>query len=152
MKTMHLRTLRYFVLIILLGLPIAACTHIQLIAPYDERIEKGITELQKNTTEFFVEIERKDGSDTEDYKNYIEFYDDTKVATRSLLIRAGAVAYNETTEAQIKKLMDKYKKLEKQHTEVGLSAHTVPLLEASFDQCFRAILILEVAKEELADN
>ena len=74
---------------------IASCTHIQLIAPYDERIENGVTELQKNTTEFFVAIERNGGSDIADYNNHTKFYDDSKVSAISILIRAGATAKNE---------------------------------------------------------
>ncbi|MBT9166876.1 MAG: hypothetical protein DDT19_00200 [Syntrophomonadaceae bacterium] len=53
---------------VLFVLILVACGHIQLIAPYDERIENGVTELQKNTTAFFVKIERQGGSDKDDYK------------------------------------------------------------------------------------
>ena len=131
---------------------LTSCASIQLIAPYDERIENGITELQKNTTAFFVKIERQRGSDNNDYTNHIEFYDNSKVAMKSLLIRAGATAQNEKTEDQILLLMEKYESLEKQHKTTGLTPYTIPSLEASFDQIFRAILTLEVAKKELNEE
>lgn len=131
---------------------LVACGHIQLIAPYDERIENGITELQKNTTAFFVKIERQGGSDKDDYKNHVKFYDDSKVSTKSLLIRAGAAAQNEKTQGQINLLMEKYKSLEEQHKTVGLTPYTIPSLESSFDQIFRYILILEIGKKELSEK
>jgi hypothetical protein len=133
-------------------LTIASCVHVQLIAPYDERIEKGVTELQKDTTEFFVKIERNGGSDKVDYKNHTKFYDDSKVSTKGLLIRAEATAQNEKTQGQIILLMEKYKSLEEQHKTVGLTLHTILSLESSFDQIFRAILTLEVAKKELTEK
>jgi len=137
---------------VLLILTLLSCAPIQLIAPYDERIENGIKELQKNTTEFFVKIERQGGSNKNDYKNHVKFYDNSKVSTKSLLIRAGATAQNEKTEGQITSLMDKYKSLEEQHKKIGLTLNTIPSLESSFDQIFRAILTLEVAKKELIDK
>lgn len=152
MKSRQLRKFGVLVLLIFFVLTIAACAHIQLIAPYDERIDKGITELQKNTTEFFVGVERKGSSDKNDYKNYVKFYDDSKVASKSLLIRAGAIAQNKKTEQQIKILIEKYKTLEEQHKTIGLSSQTIPPLESSFDQIFHAILTLEVAKKEPTDK
>lgn len=137
---------------VLFVLTLASCAHIQLIAPYDERIENGVTELQKNTTAFFVKIERQGGSDKNDYKNHIKFYDDSKVSTKSLLIRAGATAQNKMTEEQITLLMQKYKYLEEQHMTIGLTPYTISTLESSFDQIFRSILTLEVAKKELGEK
>jgi hypothetical protein len=99
-----------------------------------------------------VKIERKGGSDKNDYNNYTKFYDDSKISTKSLLIRAAAIAQNEKTEQQIKLLMEKYKSLEEQHKAIGLTPHTIPSLESSFDQIFRAILTLEVAKKELTEK
>ena len=148
MKKGQLANLQVCALAILCML-LGSCAHITLIAPYDERIEKGITELQKNTTTFFVKIERQGGSDKDDYKNYLDFYDKSKVATKSLLIRAGATARNEKTEGQIKALTEKYDSLENQHRTVGLTPYTIPITETSFDVIFRAILTLEVAKKDL---
>ena len=149
MKRRILSNLRVVSALMILCLILASCAHVTLIAPYDERIDKGISELQKNTTAFFVKIERQGGSDKEDYKHYIQFYDDSKVAVKSLLIRAGATAQNEKTEGQVKALMDKYNSLENQHMTVGLTSYTIPITETSFDLIFRAILALEVAKKDL---
>jgi hypothetical protein len=148
MKFRELLKLSVAAFSVLFVLILASCAPIQLIAPYDERIENGITELQKSTTTFFVKIERQGGSDKRDYKNYVKFYDDAKVSTKSLLIRAGATAQNKMTEEQISLLIKKYKSLEDQHKTIGISPYTIPVLESSFDQIFRTILTLEVAKKE----
>ena len=136
-------------LLTLVCMILASCAHVTLIASHDERIEKGITELQKETTTFFVNIERQGGSSKEDYSKYTDFYDKAKVATKSLFIRAGATAQNKLTEQQIKLLMEKYAKLEEQHKTTGLTPYTLAPLESSFDDIFRAILTLEVAKKDL---
>ena len=61
---------------------------IQLIAPYDQKIDDGITNLQKMTAEFLTKIDRQGGSTPEDYKNHTKFYDDARVALSSILVRA----------------------------------------------------------------
>ncbi len=149
MKVGRLSNLHLATFAILFSIILASCASVQLIAPYDERIEKGITELQKNTTTFFVKVERQGGSDINDYKNHTEFYDHSKVATKSLFIRAGATAQNKKTEEQILLLMQKFELLEREHKDSGLTPNTIPTLESSFDQLFRSILTLEVAKREL---
>jgi hypothetical protein len=116
----------------------------------DRSLPQGCDDkLQKNTTAFFVKIERQGGSDKEDYKNYTQFYDDSKVAVKSLLIRAGATGQNEKTEGQIKALLDKYNSLENQHRQFGLTPNIIPITETSFEVLFRAILTQEVAKKDL---
>lgn len=148
-KSLKLNVTAFSVFFVLI---LAACAPIQLIAPYDERIDNGVTELQKSTTTFFVKIERQKGSDKNDYQNHVKFYDESKVSTKSLLIRAGATAQNEKTEGQIDLLMQKYNKLEEQHKKFGLKIDTIPTLESSFNQIFRSILTLEVAKKELKEK
>lgn len=140
LSSLHITALAVFCIIF------ASCAHVTLIAPYDERIEKGITELQKDTTAFFVKIERQGGSNIEDYNKHTEFYDKAKVTVRSLMIRAGATSQNEITKQQIQILMEKYDTLENQHKTTGLTPHTIKPLETSFDVIFRTILTLEVAK------
>jgi hypothetical protein len=131
---------------------LASCAPVRLIAPYDERIEKGVTALQKDTTAFFTKIDRQGGSDQNDYKNHVAFYDKSRVGTKSLLIRAGAVPKNEQTEKQLEALMEKYRSMEEQHKTQGLSQSVIPSLESSFDQAFRAILTLEIAKKKLVET
>ena len=39
------------------------CGSVTVIAPYDQKIDDGVTNLQKSTAEFFTKIERQGGSD-----------------------------------------------------------------------------------------
>jgi hypothetical protein len=66
------------------------------------------------------------------------------------MIRAGATAQNKLTEGQISLLIEKYKSLEEQHKTKGLTPYIITPLESSFDQIFRSILTLEVAKKEIS--
>ena len=70
-------TLLAVALLLLIGA--FGCGPVTLIAPYDQKIDDGVTNLQKSTAEFFTKIERQGGSKPEDYKNYTKFYDDAKV-------------------------------------------------------------------------
>ena len=46
----------------LLSVGALGCGPVTLIAPYDQRIDEGVTNLQKSTAEFFTKIERQGGS------------------------------------------------------------------------------------------
>jgi hypothetical protein len=124
------------------------CTSIQLIAPYDQKIDEGVTKLQKVTAEFFTKIERQGGSKPEDYKNHVKFYDDTKVALSGILVRANAVAQNDLTARQLEILHQQFQDLEAMHRKNGISQAAVRQEERAFNRTFTAILTLEVAKKQ----
>jgi hypothetical protein len=63
-----------------LAIGIFGCSSIQLIAPYDQKIDDSVTNLQKMTAEFLTKIERQGGSKPDDYKNHAKFYDDARIA------------------------------------------------------------------------
>lgn len=149
MNVFAMRKHAWFLPVILLSLALSSCAHVQLVAPYDERIEKDVVALQESTTRFFVMLERQEGSTQQDYPKHIVFYDNAKVVTRGLLIRTRAVPTNEKTAEQVQLLAEKYRSLEEQHRTRGLSLAVSRTLEPSFDQIFRAILALEIGKKEL---
>ena len=72
----------------------------------------------------------------------------TQINTPNITLM-GALTKNKKTEKQILLLIQKFELLEKQHKTTGLTPYTIPTLESSFDQIFRSILTLEVAKKEL---
>jgi len=127
---------------------IAGCISIQLIAPYDQKTDDGVTNLQKVTAEFFTKIERQGGSLPDDYKNHSKFYDDSKIALSVLLVRASAISNNIKTVKELESLSQQFKKLEEDHKKFGIPQAAVPQLEFAFNRTFRAILTLEVAKKE----
>ena len=134
-------------LFLLIGL--FGCGSIQLTAPYDQKIDEGVTNLQKMTAQFFTHIERQGGSSAEDYKNQTKFYDDAKVMLSGILVRAQALTNNTKTIQQLEILGQQFQKLEQDHKTIGISQAAVPQLEKAFNRTFTAILTLEVAKKEL---
>ena len=134
-------------LILLIG--VLGCAPIQLIAPYDQKTDESVTNLQKMTAQFLTQIERQRGSSPEDYRNQTKFYDDAKVMLSGILVRAQALTKNIKTVQQIEILQQQFQKLEQDHKTIGISQAAVPQLERAFNRTFTAILTLEVAKKEL---
>jgi len=123
------------------------CGPVTLIAPYDQKIDDGVTNLQKSTAEFFTKIERQGGSKPEDYKNYTKFYDDAKVTLSGLSVRASAFTNNKLTTEQLVVLSEQFRDLEQTHMKIGISSAAVPEYENAFNRTFIAILTLEIAKK-----
>jgi hypothetical protein len=132
----------FFLLIGLLG-----CGSIQLIAPYDQKIDEGVTNLQKMTAQFLTHVERQGGSSAQDYNNQTKFYDDAKVMLSGILVRAEALTNNAKTVQQLEILGQQFQKLEQDHKTIGISQAAVPQLEKAFNRTFTAILTLEGAKK-----
>ena len=123
------------------------CGPVTLIAPYDQKIDDGVTNLQKSTAEFFTKIERQGGSNREDYKNHTKFYDDAKVTLSGLSVRANAFTNNNLTTEQLVVLNEQFSDLEQTHMKIGISKEAVPEYEKAFNRTFTAILTLEIAKK-----
>jgi hypothetical protein len=130
-----------------LAIGILGCSSIRLIAPYDQKIDDGVTNLQKMTAEFLTKIERQGGSKPEDYKNHAKFYDDARVTLSGILVRASAVTNNTLTVRQLEILRQQFQKLEEDDQKIGIEQAAVPQLESAFNRTFTAILTLEVAKK-----
>ena len=131
----------------LLSVGALGCGPVTLIAPYDQRIDEGVTNLQKSTAEFFTKIERQGGSNREDYKNHTKFYDDAKVTLSGLSVRANAFTNNKLTTEQLEVLSEQFRLLEETHMKIGVSKAAVPEYEKAFNRTFTAILTLEIAKK-----
>ncbi|MGA3085583.1 MAG: hypothetical protein ABSE95_12445 [Thermodesulfobacteriota bacterium] len=145
----RLKQIRLVVMVYLFALAVGifGCS-IRLIAPYDQRIDDGVTGLQKTTAEFFASVERQGGTKPEDFKDHTKFYDDSRVSVSGLIVRADALANNDFTVKELKILHQQFQNLEKLDQKNGIPAAAVPQLEEAFDRTFTAILTLEVAKKE----
>jgi hypothetical protein len=118
-----------------------------LIAPYDQKIDDGITNLQKATADFFTTIERQGGSKPQDYKDHAKFYDGTKVTLSGLIVRANAIGQNTLTAKELDNLSKQYQGLEVQDKTFGIKQAEIPQLESAYNRAFTALLTLEVAKK-----
>jgi hypothetical protein len=145
LKELH-GSLMGFSLVLALGM--LGCSAIQFIAPYDQKIDDGVTNLQKMTAEFLTKIERQGGSTPDDYTNHAKFYDDATVVLSGIHVRASAIPHNAITTQQLELLRTQFQNLEEDHQKIGIEQGGVPLLESAFNRTFRAILELEIAKKE----
>ncbi|HME42377.1 MAG TPA: hypothetical protein VKF36_04760 [Syntrophorhabdales bacterium] len=139
---------RILVVLLVLVMSMTGCGSIRLIAPYDQKIDDGVTDLQKATAEFFTGIERQGGSTPTDYQNHTRFYDYCKVSLSGLIVRAGALSANSLTLQQLEILRQQFQDLEADDQKMGIPQAAVPQYEKAFNRTFTAILTLEVAKKE----
>lgn len=139
---------RILVVLLVLVMSMTGCGSIRLIAPYDQKIDDGVTDLQKETAKFLTGIERQGGSTPTDYKNHTKFYDDCKVSLSVLIVRAGALTDNSLTVKQLGILRQQFQDLEASDQKMGIPQAAVPDYEKAFNRTFKAILTLEVAKKE----
>jgi len=139
---------RILIILLLLMMSTTGCGSIRLIASYDQKIDDGVTDLQKATAEFLTGIERQGGSTPADYKDHTKFYDDCKVSLSGLIVRAGALTGNNLTLQQLEILRQQFQDLEASDQKMGIPQAAVPQYEKAFNRTFTAILTLEVAKKE----
>lgn len=131
--------------LLIIGLAVSECT-VRLIADYDQKIDDGVTRLQKKTEAFLIKLERTCQTPEGAYSQHVSFYDDAKVELSALQVRADAIALNELTSKQLKLLQDSFKKMEEQHKK-GFTPIVVIKTRNLLNSHFTAILKLEVAKK-----
>jgi len=135
----------YFCLLII-GLAVSGCMSVRLIADYDQKIDEGVTALQKKTEGFLVKLERTCKTTAGAYAQHVSFYDDAKVDLSALQVRADALALNKLTAEQLKLLRDSFGRMEAQHQQ-GFTPIVVTKTRELLNTHFTAILKLEVAKK-----
>src|SRR5436189_2614690 len=86
---------------------LAGCSTIKLVGDYDEQIDKGITQLQKEVETFLVRLEamaEKPEDRVESYDKNKKFYQDVKVALSGLRLRADSMERNSITVRMLDRL------------------------------------------------
>ncbi len=147
MKTRRLTTLLPLHLgLLAVWLALAGCTSVSLIAGYDQKIDEGVTALQKRTGAFLVKLERTCQTPEGSYAQNLSFYDEAKVELSALQSRAAAIPQNKLTSDQLALLQDSYDKLEAQHKR-GFTPLVVAETRKLLDSQFTSILTLELAKQ-----
>ncbi|MFQ5844713.1 MAG: hypothetical protein ACE5JG_06960 [Planctomycetota bacterium] len=138
------------------GALLAGC-RVRLVADYDRVLDRGVTNLHKKTAAFWIDMERKAGTEAGTYAPNTAFYDDARVAVESLRLRAAATPKNELTVRQLDLLAKNFELLAEIHRAQsepddagripGLDADVVAAVRANMDVQFGAILRLEIAKK-----
>ncbi len=144
-REQYRRLLAICLCIIILGLTVSGCS-IRLIADYDQKIDDGVTALQKKTEAFLIKLERTCQKPEGEYSNHTSFYDEAKVELSALRVRADAIALNELTSVELKDLKDSFEKMEEQH-KLGFTPIVVAETRKILNSHFTAILKLEVGKK-----
>jgi hypothetical protein len=134
---------------------LAAC-QVQLVSQYDEQTDVAVTELQKRTERFLLELEALGGSDKPEaaarrtYAANEGFYRDAQVAITSMRLRAQAIPKNELTIQEIALLEQSFESLRQLHVQggnAGLRTVIVEPVRSSLNTHFGAIIKLELSKK-----
>jgi hypothetical protein len=129
----------------------SSCMSVRLIADYDQKIDEGITALQRKTESFLVKLERTCQTPEGTYARNVSFYDDAKVDLSVLQVRVDALALNKHTSEQLKLLQNSFTAMEEQHQKnagQGFTAIVVAETRKILDTQFTSILALEIAKKD----
>lgn len=142
MKNMNKERFLSCTFLLLVTLVFSGCSSIKLVGDYDEKIDEGITALQKATEAHLLAIE-ENGSD---YDSTKDFYEKSKIEISSLRVRADAMERNSLTVKMLDKLASNIGRLEEAHKE-GIQPEEVELFRGGFNSQFTAILTFELAKK-----
>lgn len=134
-------SLFYFVFLLLFQ----SCSSVKLISDYDEITDNTITQLQRNTSNYFVVLERTIGTNESNYENFISFFDGAKVDLNTLQIRTAAFEKNEIVQNQINELKEMFINLESLHKLGFTSLNSIDALQQPFNSAFTAIIKLQIA-------
>jgi hypothetical protein len=139
----------YTALVACLGLlvPLATCSRATLIAPYDEQIDQSATGLQRRMDTFLTDLSDRGTGPQARYDANKQFYAEYGVDLRSLLIRAQSWPKNKLTEDQLTLMLANLEQLRLAHADAPLSADAIRTFRDLFNQGWRAILTLELAKK-----
>lgn len=124
-------------------LVMAGCS--MFVTPYDEILDKQVTDLQLKTEQFFAKVEGSGAS----YEASKPFYQDAKAAVRVLRARAEASGEekNKGEIAEINLLEEKFGQLEAYHRAGPIRGKGGQAVRESIAVNFRALLRIELAKK-----
>jgi hypothetical protein len=143
----HLRLYAGLLACLCLPVTLATCSRLLLIAPYDEQIDQSATALQRRMDAFLTTLAEKGIGQEARYEANKEFYAQYGVDLRSLLIRAQSWPKNNLTENQLNLMLNNLEQLRTAHADAPLSAEAITTFRDLFNQGWRAILTLELAKK-----
>jgi hypothetical protein len=116
------------------------------VASYDQRLDFGVTALQKKTEAFLLKLERTCQTPDGSYEANLAFYEESKVELSALQVRAEAIDFNRLTVQQLALLEASLQDLEAQH-KIGLTPIVAAETRRPLNIIFTAILRLELAKK-----
>ena len=134
----------------LIAITLGGCSTIKLVGDYDEQIDKGVTQLQKDVETFLVKLEataEKPADKVESYDKNKKFYEDAKVALSGLRVRADSMERNSITVRMLDRLSNNISWLERMHRDGLAKAEIDRSIRGGMNSQFTAILTFELAKK-----
>jgi hypothetical protein len=141
---LHTSWIQAVVLSVALAL-LAGC-QITLVSAYDPEIDHAATTLQKKMDGYLTELQANLGTAAAQYEQNKPFYEEYMVDLRSVMIRAESHPDNTLTVKQLKLMMDNLDQLRTLHQAGPLSTEVIDTTRDLFNQGWRAIITLELAK------
>ena len=135
---------------LLIAFAVGGCSTIKLVGDYDEQIDKGATQFQKDVETFLVKLEataEKPADKVESYDKNKKFYEDSKVALSGLRVRADSMERNSITVKMLDRLSSSISRLEGMHREGLAKAEIDQSIRGALNSQFTAILTFELAKK-----
>ncbi len=133
------------VLALLAAVAAPGCT-VRLISDYDREIDRAATRLQREMDAFLTKLELTAGTPAAKYATHTGFYPDYLVDLRSVLVRAQSHPQNRITEEQLELMIDSLEQLRLAHEAGPLDPAAIRAARNLFNQAWRAIITVELAK------
>lgn len=119
-----------------------------LVSPYDPQIDRTATTLQKQMDAFLTGLREEDpGEAVPNSAASRLFFDAYAVELRSVLIRAESHPKNQATERQLRLMIDNLEQLRVVDQSGPIDDAAIDTFRDLFNQGWRAIITLEVAKK-----
>lgn len=144
------RRLSAWLLMLFMSVVLGGCTTVKLVGDYDEQIDKGVTQLQKDTETFLIRLEgtaRKETDKVEAYEKNVAFYQGAKVAVSSLRVRADAMERNSITVRMLDRIGNNIRRLEGMHRDGLTRVEIEDSIRGALNAQFTAVLTFELAKK-----
>jgi hypothetical protein len=124
---------------------------VMVISSYDPEMDKGATVLQKKMDAFLSKLESQAGLPQTDYTWNTSFYEDYLVDLRSLHLRAQSDARHAVMAKQLQLMMDDLQQLRLAHQGGPLTPSTLQATRELFNQGWKKIIAMELAKRRGED-
>lgn len=95
-------------------LPLGGCA-VHFIAPYDETLDKTMTQVQQDSELFFTKLQDANGSESASYDATKDFYLRTEATLHTLLTRAQSVPKSERVADQIASIQKTVERIQEMH-------------------------------------
>lgn len=130
-------------LFVVFACTVLGCTGVRLLSEYDEETDRATMALHRQVEALLLDIERNAEEASLQAELRVE---EILIDLRVLQLRASVRENNTLQVQQLEELEEQVLLFEKALDE-GLAAAEIPLFREGFNQTFRAILTLELAKK-----